>query len=57
MLVAVTADPLWETVAFQPEVTCWPAVKDQVSLQPLTASPRLLIRTSATNPPDHCETV
>jgi hypothetical protein len=52
---ALTAVPDWVTEAFQAEETASPAVKVQASVQPLSASPRFVTVTLATNPPDHCE--
>ncbi len=50
-LLAVTAAPLWVTVAFHALVTCWPLAKVQVSVQPLMAvAPPLVIFTSAVKP-------
>jgi hypothetical protein len=49
-LEAVTLDPVWTTVAFQPWVTRCPDGKAQVSVQPCAASPGLT-RTSAVKPP------
>src|SRR3954471_9813682 len=57
MLLAVTFDPLWVTVAFHAWVTCWPAPKDQVNVQPETGSLRFFTVTFAPNPPDHCELI
>src|SRR5690349_3371381 len=54
-LRAVTCEPDWLTLACQAWVTCWPAVYDQVSVQPVTGSPRLVRLTVAPKPPDHCE--
>jgi hypothetical protein len=53
--VAVTLEPLWLTRAFQAEVTVWPPLKDQVRVQPFSASPRLFSVTLPTKPPDHWE--
>ncbi|GGO32348.1 hypothetical protein GCM10011574_71570 [Microbispora bryophytorum] len=53
--MAVTVEPDWLWVALQIWVTCSPAPKDQVSCQPLTASPRLLMVTLALNPPGQLE--
>ena len=47
--------PDCEYVAFQPCVTCCPAVKFHVSAHELTVLPRLVMATLAVNPPDHCE--
>ena len=52
---AVTAVPLWVTVAFHAEVTVWPPVNDQVNVQLDSASPVFVTVTFATKPPDHCE--
>jgi hypothetical protein len=54
-LFAVTAAPLWVRLVFQNCDTVCPALKLQVRLQPLIASPRLVIVTFAPNPPDHCD--
>jgi hypothetical protein len=51
-LVALTAVPFWETVAFQAEVTFWPAPNVHVSVQPLTATGEVM-STLAVNPPAH----
>src|SRR5690242_13946572 len=53
MLTAVVAAPDWVTVAFQAWVTVWPLGNDQVSRQPLTGSPRLVMSTLAPKPPPH----
>ena len=55
MLTAVTCVPDCENVAFQPWVTCWPAVKCHVSVHELSGVPRLVIIIPAVNPPDHCD--
>src|ERR1019366_2126847 len=54
-LIAVICVPVCEYVALQPWVTCWPAVKSQVSVQELSGLPRLVIATLALNPPAHCD--
>ena len=54
-LRAVTCAPLCETVAFQACVICWPAPNDQVSVQLVTGSPRLVRLTLAPKPPGHWE--
>src|SRR5512142_813424 len=51
-LVTVTCAPDWDRVPFHSWVTVWPAVNDQVSVQPFTGSPRLVLVTLAPNPPD-----
>src|SRR5437762_5257848 len=55
MLRAVSWPPLCDTMAFQACVTCCPAEYDQVSVQPLTGSPRLVMVMFTPNPPGHCE--
>jgi hypothetical protein len=52
--VAVTALPLWVTVAFHACVTVCPAEYDQVSRHPLIGSPRLVRLTFAVKPELHC---
>lgn len=49
----MTRVPLWLTLAFHACVTVCPAAYDQASVQPVTGSPRLVIVTSAPNPPGH----
>src|SRR4051794_31191270 len=39
---------------FHAWVICWPAGNDQVSVQPLIGSPRLVTDMLAVNPPGHC---
>ena len=51
--VAVAAPPDSVMVAFQAWVTVWPSGRVQVSRQPLTASPRLVMSTFAPKPPGH----
>jgi len=51
--LAVTTAPLCVVVAFHACVTLWPAPNAQVSVQPVTASPRLVTLTSAPKPPPH----
>ena len=53
--MAVTDEPDWVWVAFQIWVICSPAPNDQVSRQPLTASPRLFMVTLALKPPGQLE--
>src|SRR6185437_15486485 len=55
MLRAVTWPPLCVVVAFHAWVICCPAVYDQVNVQLVTGSPRLVMFTFAVNPPDHCD--
>src|SRR5919204_3261898 len=55
MLTALTWAPFCVTVAFQAWVTRCPAEYDQVSVHPVTGSPRLVMDTFAPNPPGHCE--
>src|SRR5215469_15122728 len=55
MFVAVTADPLWVTVAFQALVTFWSPGNVHFSDQLLSALvPVLLMVTLAVKPPVHC---
>src|SRR3954454_6053680 len=39
---ALTCAPFWATVAFHAWVTRWPAPNDNVSVQPVSGSPRLV---------------
>ena len=52
-LFACTRVPDWVRVAFQAWVTFWPAAKSKTNCQAVTASPRLVIWTSALKPPSH----
>jgi hypothetical protein len=52
-LRAVTAAPVCVSVVFHAWVTCCPAENDQVSVQLLTGSPRLVRDTLAPKPPGH----
>src|SRR5690349_10735559 len=51
--VAVTCDPLWAVVALHAWITLCPAPNVHVRVHPVTASPRLVIFTSAPKPLDH----
>ena len=54
MLAAETRAPDCVQVALQPCVTCWLAFgKSNVSVQLVTAEPRLVMATLAVNPPGH----
>ena len=53
MLRAVTLDPLEVTVAFHAWVTACPLAKVQVTVQPVTAAPPAVTRTSPWKPPGH----
>jgi hypothetical protein len=55
MFLAVTAAPVWVSAVFHAFVTTCPADHDQVSVQALSGSPRLVIDTLAVNPPCHCD--
>ena len=47
---AVTEPPLWVVLMFQAWVICCPAANDQVSVQPLIGSPRLVTIRLAVKP-------
>ena len=51
--MAVTCEPLCEVAAFHAWITVCPAPNDHVRVQPVTASPRLVILTSAPKPAPH----
>jgi hypothetical protein len=55
MLRAVTWPPLCVVVAFHAWVICCPAVYDQVNVQLVIGSPRLVMFRFAVNPPGHCD--